>query len=114
MLTILVVDDEESCRIAMAMLLEHLGYEVEVVADAEGALAAFDALKHRLVVTDFCMPGMTGDDLAAELKRRSPGTPVLLCSGLPPVRPQSADVLLLKPVSIDDFRKALQALLKSA
>ena len=34
-----------------------------------------------LLITDYTMPGMTGLDLVAEVKRIRPGMPVILCSG---------------------------------
>lgn len=79
---ILLVDDEELVRMGTADMLVDSGYEVTEAASAVKALeivrggARLDA-----VVTDFAMPGMSGIDLAAELRRLRPDLPVLLITG---------------------------------
>jgi FixJ family two-component response regulator len=111
MVMLLLVDDEEACRVATTLLLRHLGYEVQGAASAEEALAVFDPARHELVVTDNRMPGMSGTELAAELKRRAPSTPIVLYSGWPNTSLGSVDALITKPASIGDFRQTLARLL---
>ena len=64
-------------------MLQHLGYEVEVLTSSIEALEAFRAQpdKFDLVITDMGMPNMTGDRLARELMGIRPGIPVILCTG---------------------------------
>jgi two-component system cell cycle sensor histidine kinase/response regulator CckA len=79
---ILVVEDEENVRAWITRMLEQLGYRVVAVADAAAALdavereAALDA-----VLTDLAMPGMTGWELAQQVRERRPGLPVLCMTG---------------------------------
>ena len=78
----LLVDDEELVRMSTADMLIDLGFEVVEASSAEKALELInggDALD--LLVTDHLMPGMTGADLAREVRSMKPGLPVLVVSG---------------------------------
>jgi two-component system cell cycle sensor histidine kinase/response regulator CckA len=81
--TVLVVDDERVVREAAGMMLEHLGFEVQVAADGAEALDAFR--KHRgeirLVLLDMTMPRMDGEETFRELRRLAPDVRVILASG---------------------------------
>jgi CheY-like chemotaxis protein len=78
---ILVVDDEEGVRVALAEILRLFGYEAEAVASGEEALAVFDETRHVLVITDYRMPGMLGAELIRLLRRRCPGLPTIALTG---------------------------------
>lgn len=80
-LHVLVVDDEPSLASIVRRLLTFEGYEVTVCAGGEEALKVFDPEQHHLVLTDYGMPGMTGSQLAAQINRISPATPVILVTG---------------------------------
>jgi len=79
---VLLVDDEVSVRDVTRRLLERLGYEVRA---AEGGAAAramsADGWAPAILVTDVAMPGETGPQLAATLRRRWPSLPILFISG---------------------------------
>jgi CheY-like chemotaxis protein len=82
--TVLFVDDETPLREIGGATLRYSGFEVIVAEDGPSALARLADLGDApldLLVTDVIMPGMTGVQLAEEVMRRRPGTPVLLCSG---------------------------------
>jgi CheY-like chemotaxis protein len=65
-----------------ADMLTDLGYEVHEAPSAEEALRLLDeGLAPYLVVTDHLMPGLTGLDLARDLRARHPKMPVLIVSG---------------------------------
>lgn len=80
---VLVVDDDEGIRFAIAKLLRMLGYQVTTAEGAEAALARLDATGGDidLLVTDIQMPGMNGDELAQATRVRRPGIRVLYVSG---------------------------------
>ncbi|HQS18683.1 PAS domain-containing sensor histidine kinase [Reyranella sp.] len=81
-LHILAVDDDALILVNTAAMLEDLGHEVTTAYSGREALAALARLERvDLVVTDQAMPGMTGTELAAELRREHPGLPVLLATG---------------------------------
>ena len=80
---ILVVDDEESIRLALSALLQNLGYRT---LSAEGGLQALERLRAEpgtvdLILTDMTMPKMTGLELAHQVHAQWPRLPVVLISG---------------------------------
>ena len=80
--TALLVDDEDLVRMSTADMLMDLGYEVVEARSAEEALRLVDeGLAPDLVVTDHLMPGLSGLDLARDLRSRRPELPVLIISG---------------------------------
>jgi CheY-like chemotaxis protein len=80
---ILFVDDEPALANISKQTLESLGYDVTTRTSSIEALELFKARPDRfdLVITDMTMPNMTGENLAAELMRIKPATPVILCTG---------------------------------
>ncbi|MFZ4855324.1 MAG: sigma-54-dependent transcriptional regulator [Desulfuromonadaceae bacterium] len=75
---ILVVDDELSMREFLSILLEREGYDVTVAASALEALGIMELVLFDLVLSDVNMPGLSGIDLLARIKERSPETAVLM------------------------------------
>lgn len=60
---VLVVDDEETIRLALSRFLRTRGYEVEMAGSGSAALDALSRRKFALMVCDLRMPGMTGIEL---------------------------------------------------
>src|SRR5579871_674132 len=81
--TVLVVDDEEVVRKAARLSLERWGYTVLVAASGPEAIDIFRASHQEiaLVLLDFTMPGMSGEEVMRELQLIAPGVRVLLSSG---------------------------------
>ncbi len=81
--TILVVEDEQGVRDLTARMLKRLGYNV--LTAAGGTEAAELAKSYpgaiALLLTDVVMPGMSGTQLAQELRRRRPDLKVVYISG---------------------------------
>lgn len=75
---ILVVDDELSMREFLSILLEREGYDVSVAGSAEEALRTMESALFDLVLSDVNMPGLSGIDLLARIKEKSPETAVLM------------------------------------
>ncbi|MBL9215992.1 MAG: PAS domain S-box protein [Opitutaceae bacterium] len=80
---ILVVDDEAAVARVATSLLQRLGYVAENFTAPEAALEAFRAAPggYEAVLTDLTMPGLTGIDLAREIRTIRPGMPVIITSG---------------------------------
>ncbi|MCR5874822.1 PAS domain S-box protein [Phenylobacterium sp. J426] len=110
--TVLLVDDEEVVRISTSDMLTDLGYRVVEAASAEEALRLLgEGLDPQLVVTDHLMPGMTGTDLARELRRTHPGVRTLLVSGYAEAEGVAPDLpRLTKPFRNADLAEAMAAL----
>ncbi len=80
--TILCVEDEAIALIARKMVLEHEGYRVLAAHDAVSALDLFTHNEVDLVVTDHLLRGVTGTQIAAEMKRLRPRVPIVVLSGV--------------------------------
>ena len=78
---VLVVDDEESVRRYVAHVLAAVGYEVTATSNGQEALDAFEARAFDALVTDLRMPGISGDELARQLRQRERGLKVLYLTG---------------------------------
>lgn len=79
-LTILLVEDEPELRQETAAFLELYCGRVIQAANGREALALFIAEQPDLVISDIRMPVMDGLELAADLKQRAPGTPLIFCT----------------------------------
>ncbi|MCW3796513.1 PAS domain S-box protein [Sphingomonas sp. BN140010] len=79
--TVLLVDDEESVRISTAEMLLEMGYTVRQAASGAEALRVLESWRAQFLLTDHLMPGMTGTELAEQVKRSHPTTRVLVISG---------------------------------
>jgi DNA-binding response OmpR family regulator len=83
--TILLVEDDDSVRLAIRRILAVGGYTVHEAATADDARRLF--AEHRdtldLLVTDVMMPGENGAELAGALREQKPGLRVLYVSGYP-------------------------------
>jgi CheY-like chemotaxis protein len=95
---ILCVDDSQNMLIICKAILEAGGYAVFTASDGHAGLAALRLHPIDLVVIDNRMPGMTGAELAQEIKRAYKDLPVLMFSdsdGKPPSA-STVDVFLNK------------------
>jgi CheY-like chemotaxis protein len=113
---VLVVEDDPSVAITLKLVLKRGGYAAELVGSASEALGVFAPGKFVLVLTDYEMPGMKGDELAAEIKLRSPGQPVVILTGYLEKlerdgHPAKCDLVLSKPFGADELIEALGRLL---
>ena len=82
-ISILVVDDEEIVRLVAEGALESQGYEVLTAPDGATGLQHFESPDHGidLVVLDLTMPGLSGEETLAEIRRRDTEIPVVIISG---------------------------------
>jgi CheY-like chemotaxis protein len=78
---VLVVDDDPAIRTFLAEFLEQQAFEVRIAQDGAGALALFRAEPFDVVFVDFQMPGMSGLEVAAEVRQMHPHIPIALMSG---------------------------------
>src|SRR6266851_4096176 len=69
--TILVVDDEQSYRDALAVSLRREGFLVQVAADGLEAIDRYETHRPALVLLDVMLPRMSGIDVCRELRART-------------------------------------------
>jgi two-component system, cell cycle sensor histidine kinase and response regulator CckA len=81
--TVLLVEDEESVRGLVRDTLQSRGYTVLEAEDGESGLALAERFTDRihLLISDVVMPGISGKQLAEQLKKARPQTKVLFLSG---------------------------------
>jgi two-component system cell cycle sensor histidine kinase/response regulator CckA len=79
--TILVVEDETAVRTLVGQFLKDAGYSVLTASSGEEALALAGEALFELLLADVIMPGMSGVQLAEQLKQAHPEIAVLLMSG---------------------------------
>ena len=78
---VLIVDDDSAVRAFLTDFLEQQHFDVRAVADGSTALEAFRTEHFDLILVDFQMPGMTGLDLAIEVRKTDPHVPIALITG---------------------------------
>jgi len=109
---ILVVDDNEMlCRMSCDILRAEGYYALPATSAAE-ALDAFQKEDFDLVVTDFLMPGLSGLDLAREIRTRHSNFPIIVMSAYEPVECEHVTLWLPKeflfPHLLEKVRKCLE------
>lgn len=100
---VLIVDDEPAILFTLKRILEQVGYDVHTAQSGREGWDTFQQGQWDLVTLDRSMPGMNGEEVAAEIRRVAPKTPIVLITGFPTavVRTWLFDAILGKP-----FRQA--------
>src|SRR4051812_39465067 len=110
---ILVVDDEPFVCDAVKLMLDFDGHIVETASNAREALAKYDAGQFDLVITDFEMPLIKGDQLALTIKERNPAQPVVMITAYAEMLKGSGtplkgvDIVIGKPFLLENLREAI-------
>jgi two-component system NtrC family sensor kinase len=117
-MSVLVVEDSPQVGTFAVDALAELGHAATLVSNASDALEKLDGNADRfdVVFTDVVMPGISGIELAQEIRRRHADLPVLLTSGYSHVLSQHGSVgfeLLHKPYSIEQLDHLLQKVRRS-
>ncbi len=114
---ILVVDDEAVVCESVRLMLALDGHQVETANSAEAAEGLWAEGGFDLTIVDHELPGRKGVELAAVIKARAPGQPVLmitahveeLLSGSNPLL--GIDLMIGKPFAVRELRRAVGNLL---
>lgn len=115
---ILLVEDDDAIRAMTADILGDEGYQVIASPDAEQALEQLNqARPFDLLLSDICLPGMNGRDLADNARRLYPALPIVFMTGYAGSIAKRADFLdngmrlLTKPFSLRDLLGIVQTAL---
>ncbi len=111
--TVLVIDDDEGIRTALAEVLELFGYQVAVAADGqEGVELLRLGLEPSAIVLDLMMPRMDGWAFLSRLRQdpKFQGVPVVVASAVAYDRPEGADVWLQKPFDVGQLDREVARL----
>ena len=116
-LSILVIDDDPDVRAFIADSLEEQGYRVREASDGREGLAAIEREVPDLVVLDFIMPGLSGADVARQIRAKRPDQPILFVSGYSEtdaVKRAAPDApLLAKPFRAEALQRAVRTAIAS-
>jgi CheY-like chemotaxis protein len=116
---IMVIDDERALVALAEEATAQLGYEPIGFESSAAALRSFQAAPERFdaVITDESMPGLSGTELTAEIRKLRPQIPVILMTGHGSVElsQRAAQLgvheILLKPLHSRDLAEALARVL---
>ena len=108
--TILLVDDDPGVRGVTSAQLSDLGYEVLEAGNAAEAMACLEARADvDAILSDVAMPGTEGLALAAEIRRRWPGLPILFMTGHADRDRLLDEAVIDKPFTLRALASALAA-----
>lgn len=112
--TILVVDDCEGVCELIEILLVRVGYHVLTATNGREALRLARAnAEIDLLLTNLDMPGMRGDELAAQFAQWHPATPVAFLSSFEhPTAAAGPHELLVKPFTVTQLRDTVRRALR--
>ncbi len=116
--SLLLVDDDEAFRRVMENELLRLGYEVATAESGELAIQKASALDPAIVLLDLRLPDMSGLEVLAEIRKKSPGCEVIMLTGhgsidtaIESVRMGAYDYVV-KPCPLDQLEIRIQKALE--
>jgi putative two-component system response regulator len=115
---VLVVDDEDTIRTALARFLSKRGYDVRVATTGEEALARLKEGGVALVLLDVRMPGMSGVDVVPEALHINPDVAIVMLSAVTDATSaaicmqRGALDYLTKPIELTDLAGAIERALR--
>jgi len=98
---VLVVEDEEALALGMRDALQHAGFQVQVVHDGTTGLERIKAEEPDLVVLDLMLPGMSGLEILAQLRKERRDVRVVIVTALA----SESDLLKGFELGADDYVK---------
>ncbi|MGH9630458.1 MAG: winged helix-turn-helix domain-containing protein [Bryobacteraceae bacterium] len=99
MQTILVIDDDESLRDTIGVLLEQQGFKAVLEGDGKTGFEQALRIKPSLILVDLGLPGMSGIDVCKQLRASRSQTPIIVLSAIG----DEIDKVLLLEVGADDY-----------
>src|SRR6202040_1385781 len=99
MQTILVIDDDESLRDTIGVMLEQEGFRAELASDGRSGYDRALLLKPDLLLVDLRLPGMSGVEICRQLRGARVKTPIIVLSAVG----DEVDKVLLLEIGADDY-----------
>ena len=118
--TVLVVDDEAQLRTLITRFLQKLGYQTLSAADGQEACEILHRQSEQidLVIFDYTMPDITGNELYAAIREAAPAARTILITGSLTLKGPASEGLigidscLRKPFGLDELRVTVSGLIK--
>ncbi len=99
MQTILVIDDDDSLRDTIGVMLEQEGFRTILAADGRAGFDRFVTMKPDLALVDLRLPGMSGVDICKQVREAKIQTPIIVLSAVG----DEVDKVLLLEIGADDY-----------
>ncbi|MCZ2079372.1 MAG: response regulator transcription factor [Bryobacteraceae bacterium] len=99
MQTILVIDDDESLRDTIGVMLEQEGFRVLLAGDGRSGLEKALTIKPDLAIVDLRLPGLNGTEICKQLRAAQNKTPIIILSAIG----DEVDKVLLLEIGADDY-----------
>ena len=115
---ILVIDDEESVRKSLALVLKDEGYSVDVAENGQEAIKKSSANFYNLALVDIRLPDMDGISLLTQMRETVPKMIKIIVTGYPSLDNsieavnQGADGYIVKPFKMEDLLSKIKEHLK--
>lgn len=117
MTDILIIEDEDTYREALAFALERDGYTVTEAADGQGGLTQALSGRFDLILLDLMLPGISGMDICATIRRHH-NTPIIMVTAKDDVADRivglenGADDYITKPYSYRELLARVRAVMR--
>jgi len=111
---ILIIEDEKGVRLLLEDILTDVGHEVETASYGSQGIEIFKKNSFDLVFTDLGMPGMSGWQVAKEIKKINKKIPVALITGWEvqlndsELKKQGVDLVVNKPFRVEQVLRLVQ------
>jgi DNA-binding response OmpR family regulator len=116
--TILVIDDDQSLRDTLGVMLEREGFQAVLAGDGRSGFEHAIALKPRLILVDLRMPRLSGAEVCKRLRARGMKTPLIVLSAAAgeidkvQLLDIGADDYLVKPFGVRELLARIRAVLR--
>lgn len=114
----LIIEDDKNLADIFSLGLQSIGFETEVACDGNTALTLLDTIVPLMVMLDLHLPGASGREILKQIRanERLAGTRVVLATAdalLAESLRRDADLVLLKPISVNQLRSLAKRLITS-
>ena len=113
---LLLVEDEKRMAEALGAILKKENYEVDIMNDGDSGLYAAQSDAYDIIILDVMLPGMSGFEIARQLRREAIKTPILMLTAKGEIDDKvegldsGADDYLTKPFMTKELLARLRAL----
>lgn len=115
---LLVIEDEIPLANSLAVFLRNQNYAVDVCYSCQDALNSRDFKQYDLIISDYLMPGLNGEEFIKEIRKNKLSLPILILSAVTSTENKTrllncgADDYLSKPFSGEELNSRISSLLR--